>query len=84
MDRTDDAPSVRNQNRHLHETTAHDDAALEQRGTRTPLQRKTDDRQRDGVISRIAEKIETIRAQAHGTGDEGGFEPSVPPYDSRD
>jgi hypothetical protein len=48
------------------------------------LQRKTDDRQRDGVISRIAEKIESIRAQAHGTGDEGGFEPSVPPYDSRD
>ena len=82
MDRTDDAPSVRNQN--CHETTAHDDAALEQRGTRTPLQRKTDDRQRDGVISRIAEKIESIRAQAHGTGDEGGFEPSVPPYDSRD
>ena len=48
------------------------DAALEQGGTRPPLQRKTDDRQRDSVIGRIAQKIESVRAQAHGTGDKAG------------
>src|SRR4051794_32774286 len=33
----------------------------------TPLQRKTDDRQGDGVIGRIAQKVERIGAQAYRT-----------------
>jgi hypothetical protein len=34
------------------------------------LERKIDDRQRDGVVGRVAQKIECIRLQAYRTGDE--------------
>ncbi len=46
------------------------DAAFEQRGPHPPLQGKTDDGERDGVIRSIPQKIESVGAQAHRAGKE--------------
>src|SRR5437588_1092865 len=43
-------------------------AALEQRGTGTPVQREADDGERDGVVGRIAQKIKRVGAQADRAG----------------
>jgi hypothetical protein len=48
------------------------DSALEQCGAGAPLQRETDHDDSDGVVGRIAEKIQRIRAQAYRAGDKAG------------